>query len=219
MPPTNPPPGRPPFVSGLVKMLFLDIGLALLAYYGMRVLGYDSYLSLLAGTVVAGLRVAYVAVRSRRLDAFAGFLLVIFGIGLVGSVLTGDARFLLLKESVTTAVAGLLFLGSAVAGRPLTFYAAKRLSAGQPDRVAYLDRRWAESALLRRQFTLISVVWGVGLLLEAAVRVPLVYLLSVDTMAGLSQAMQIATFAVLILWTLRYRRRMAATAQAQPAAA
>jgi hypothetical protein len=44
----------------------------------------------------------------------------------------------------------------------------------------------------------------VVLLLEALVRVPLIYLLPVDVLVAVSEAMTIAVFAGLIAWTLRY---------------
>ena len=53
-------------------------------------------------------------------------------------------------------------------------------------------------------------MWGIGLLLEAALRVPLDFLLPVSVMVAVSQAMMIAVFALLIAWTSWYVRRAAA---------
>jgi len=78
---------------GLIRVMLLDVGLPLLAYYGLHALGVSDYRALLAGTVVAGLRVAFVALRNRRLDGFAGVLMAMFAIGLALSFVTGDARF------------------------------------------------------------------------------------------------------------------------------
>src|SRR5215218_8982801 len=61
--------------------LFWDIGLSLVAYYGLRAMGASPYVALLGGTVTAGLRFGYVWLRDRRLDAFAAFMLVEFGGG------------------------------------------------------------------------------------------------------------------------------------------
>jgi hypothetical protein len=70
----------------------------------------------------------------------------------------------------------------------------------------------------RRIYRLSSQVWGFGLLLEAAVRIPLIYILPVSVMVGLSAALMIGTFAALILWNVWYIRRVtarAASAEAQ----
>jgi hypothetical protein len=53
---------------------------------------------------------------------------------------------------------------------------------------------------------------GVGLVVEATVRVPLIYLLPVSVMVAVSQAMMIAAFVLLIGWTSWYSRRAAARA-------
>jgi len=57
---------------------------------------------------------------------------------------------------------------------------------------------------------LTSWVWGIGLLIEAALRVPLIFLLPISVMVAVSQAMMIAAFALLIAWTSWYVRRATA---------
>ena len=196
-------PSAPP-IRGMLLMLVWDIGLSLGAYYSLRLFGASPYVALLAGTIVSGLRMVYVAVKARRLDVFAGFLMTVFGVGLALSFVTGSIEFLLVKESFGTGVAGLLFLGSCVVGRPLIFYAAKRL---QSDRADHFDSMWSTSAPFRRIFYVMSAVWGAGLLLEALVRIPLVFLLPVDVVAGLSTVMFVAAMVLLTVWTVGYVRR------------
>lgn len=184
--------------------LVWDVGLPTGAYYLVRASGESPYLSLLAGTVVAGLRVGYVAVSSRKFDGFAAFLLTVFGVGLALAFVTGDARFLLAKDSVTTGVAGLIFLGTCLFGRPLCFYAAGRMLARTPGKRRHWESLWASSKEFRHLMLVMTLVWGFGQLAEAVVRLPLVYLLPIDVMAGLSSAMQIAAYVLLTLWTVWY---------------
>jgi hypothetical protein len=82
-----------------------------------ELLGASDYVALLAGTVVSGLRMLWVAVRQRRLDPFALFLLALFGAGLVLSFFTGDARFILAKDSTMSCTAGLVLVGVDTADR------------------------------------------------------------------------------------------------------
>jgi Protein of unknown function (DUF3159) len=199
---TEKPKGSP-----LFAMLLWDIVPSVAAYYGLRSLGYSEYLSLLAGTFVAGLRMLYVATRARRFDGAAAFMVTVFGIGLVLSFLTGDARFLFAIKSVTTAVAGAIFLGSCLVGRPLIFSMAQRLEGTTPEKRAKLDRQWAQEPEFRRVITVMSLVWGFGLLTEAIIRIPLICLLPLDVMAGLSSALLLATFVLLGTWTTWYGKR------------
>jgi hypothetical protein len=188
--------------------LFWDVGLSLVAYYGLRAVGASPYVALLGGTVTAGLRIVYVWLRTRRFDGFAAFMLAEFGVGLGFALLTGDARFLVAKESFSTAVAGLVFLATCGYGRPMVWHAAARFQPAERER---FDRLWLGSPEFRRLFRTLTAVWGVGMLVEAAARVVVAYTLPVDTAAGLSQVLRFAAMALLVLWTFAtVRRRHAA---------
>ncbi|GAA4535365.1 hypothetical protein GCM10023175_00800 [Pseudonocardia xishanensis] len=55
--------------------------------------------------------------------------------------------------------------------------------------------------------SLISTVWGVGLLAEAVIRVPLVHLLPVDVAVGVTEVLFAGTFVLLIAWNGRREAR------------
>ncbi|MBV9313626.1 MAG: hypothetical protein JO100_07685 [Pseudonocardia sp.] len=192
----------------MVSGMFWDVGLAVVAYYGARAFGASEYTAMLAGTLVSGARVLWVAVSARRLDPFAGFLLLIFGAGFALTFVTGDARFMLVKDSFITALAGLVFLVSCLVRRPLNYYAALRLAG--PDGAAKLRARAESMPEVRHRFLVMGLVWGVGLLVEASARVPLIYLLSLDVAVGVSTVLQIAAYSLLIGWTVRYVKRAGA---------
>lgn len=195
-----------PGVRAFVLPMAWDVGLPTTAYYLARAVGDAPYLSLLAGTAVAGARVVVVASRSRRIDAIAAFLLVVFGTGLALSFMTGDARFLLAKGSVPTAAAGLIFIGSCVTGSPLAYVWGRRIMARTPALQLRWADLWSSAAAFRRVCYVVSIAWGLGLLLEAGVRLALIYAVSVDAMAGLSSALSLATVSLLAGWTVWYAR-------------
>jgi hypothetical protein len=222
--PSGPADGSMPSLARrLLASVGYDIGPAVLAYYGARAVGLSEYAALLAGALASAGRVLWVAARNRRVDAFAGFLLVLFGLGVALSFVTGDPRFVLAKDSVTTAVAGLAFLGSCLVGRPLCYLAARRMArpvdgavlGGVASRYAEQSGAAAEPARVRRWYTL-SIGWGVGLLAEAVLRLPLVYLLPMDVALGASKALMVLCFAVLITWTIRSAKRDSARAGIEP---
>ncbi|MCG3757157.1 MULTISPECIES: VC0807 family protein [Amycolatopsis] len=191
----------------MITTLFLDVGLSVVAYYAANLLGASAYVSLLIGTIVAGLRTIWVAVAQRRLDLFSSFLVLLFGLGLGLSFLTGDPRLLLAKESVTTFCAGVALVGSCVLNRPLAYYAARRfaLSAGGEQQREF--EATAGDARLRRRWYQVSLVWGLGLTADSVLRIVGVYTLPFDTAAAFSQALMVVAFAGLIGWTLLTRRR------------
>ena len=190
----------------LIRGLAWDIGLPLVAYYGLHALGATDWVALLAASAVAGLRMIWGAVRDRRLNLLALVMLLVFGVGLGLALIGGDPRFLLLKDSFTTTVVGLAFLGTTLFDRPLTLAAMERFN---PERAEVLAQRYRDDHHVRHGYRLTSWVWGAGLLVEAALRVPLIFLLPIDVMVAVSQAMMIAAFALLIAWTSWYSRRAA----------
>jgi len=194
-------------LRGMVSSMFWDVGLAVVAYYGLRLLGFDEYVALLAGTIASAGRITWVAVRARRLDAFAVFLLILFAVGLGLTFVTGDARFVLVKDSATSGVAGLIFLTSLAIGRPLTYYAAQRFAG--PAGAVELRARAAADPAVRRRYSVSSAVWGAGLLAEAVLRIPLAYLLPLDVAVGASNLLMAAAYTALITWTIHYSKRSA----------
>ncbi|WP_422647490.1 VC0807 family protein [Actinoalloteichus caeruleus] len=197
-------PVRPARVLGGV---FLDAGLSVSAYLVFRWAGAGDYLALLAGTVVAGLRLGWVLLRTRRLDAFALFMTATFAVGLGLSFVTGDARFLLLKESVGTAVTGLLFLLTCLLRRPLLYAASKRFAGLDAAESTAWDERWRASPHFRRLFYRTTIVWGLGFVAEAVLRVPLVFLLPIPVMATVGSLGTPVLIVGLLGWTLWYGPR------------
>jgi len=199
--------GRREMVTGLLW----DVGGSVGAYYALHALGATDWVALLAAAAVAGGRIAWVAVRDRELNAFASVMLLVWGIGLSLSFLSGDARFLLLKDSITTAAVGLAFLVSITARRPLTLAAAK---SWNPAGAAELENLYATQPAARRAVTVSAAVWGVGLLVESLVRIPLIYALPVDVMVGLSTGLMITAFTLLGVWNGWYTARVQRRARA-----
>lgn len=213
-----PPPASGASRRTLARGLALDVGLPVVAYYALHAAGVSNWSALLAATLVAAARMVIVAVRRRLLDALALVMLVIYGVGLALTFATGDVRFLVLKDSVGTAVLGLLFLGFAGAGHPLTLAATR---TWDPERAAVMAEYHRSVPAVRRGHFVASMVWGVGLLAEALLRVVLVLLLPISVVVGLSTVLVVVVIGSLMAWTLWYvqRVRRALGVQARPAGA
>lgn len=191
----------------LVRGLAWDVGAPLAAYYVLHMAGASDWAALLAATGAAACRLLWSAFKGHSLNAFAMLMVIVFGLGLALSFLTGDPRFLLLKDSAITGGVGTAFLVFAVLGHPLTLDAAKTWSR---ERAGELGREFHRNPTVHRWHLKISAVWGVGLIAEASTRVVLVYLLPIDVMVGVSAALALIVFAALIAWTVwDWKRRQA----------
>lgn len=191
--------------TGLAR-LAADVGLPLVTYYALHAGGTSDRFALIAAAVAAGARLAWEAVRRREVTWFAAVMLAVFGAGIILTFTGGDARMLLLKDSVGTALIGIVFLLSLLGREPLTLASSRAWNPGRADRLAALYR---SDEGVRRALRVTTLGWGMGLVGESALRVPLVYLIPVDVMVGLSTALMIVAMAGLALWTAAYLLRAA----------
>ncbi|GAA0585999.1 hypothetical protein GCM10010172_84060 [Paractinoplanes ferrugineus] len=191
-------------MTAMIRSMAWDLGLPVATYYALHAVGTGDTAALLAGTAAAGARLVWVAARSRTISAFSAVMAAVFGVGLLFTLLTGDARFLLIKHSAMAAVIGSLFLITAFRGRPLTLAAQQSF---MPDRSTELAETFAADPDVRHGHRVASLVWGSGLLVEAVVRVVLVLALPLDVMVGVSTLLTVVTFAALIAWNGRYISR------------
>jgi intracellular septation protein A len=191
--------------------LLWDLGLPAAVYYGAHAIGYDVQTALTAAAVAALLRVAFVAILHRRLDGIAAVVGGTFAILLALSVLTDDPRILLAKESVLSGAAGLLLVGSCLIGKPLIYTLASKVAKG-PD----WAERWRTDTAFRKHFFLLTALFGAVLLIDAIVRLVLIYSLPLDTMANLSPILHVGALALLAGCALWFRsRRQRAVAHAR----
>ncbi len=184
-----------------IRGLCWDAGLPVASFYGLRLAGASAWVALLAATLAAGLRIVWVAVQDRKLNPFATIMLIVFGLGLALVFVSGDPRWALLKQAFTGGAVGIAFLVSTIAGRPLTLAVAQ---SWQPGAAQELETGYRTDPDVRHGFRVSALVWGLGGLIEALVRVPLIYLLPIDLMVGLSAAMTVTTNGALLFWNIRY---------------
>lgn len=146
-------------------------------------------------------------IRRRRLDALSLFVLA----GIIMSLLAffggGGARMLQLREKLVTGVIGLAFLVSAAIGRPVIYELAKAGMARSGS--ADLDRmhRLRDDRRFRRSMTIMTVVWGFGLLLDVAIGAALVFSLTIKQYLLVNPIEGYAVLGGLGLWTFWYSKR------------
>jgi len=135
-----------------------------------------------------------------RFEPIGIIALIGITLGLIGALaFNGDATLLKVRESAITGVFGIVCLLSLAAPRPAMFYMGRLFAtAGDPARMAEFDEVW-ELPTVPRRFRFVTLVWGVGLVGEAAFRTVLA--LSIPTQSFLIVS-QIVNWAVLggLLW-------------------
>jgi uncharacterized membrane protein len=203
---SDPAPAQRRSLRPLFQTVLLDVAPPLVAYYGLRAAGVSEYVALLSATVLSGLRVVYGVVRSRRLDPFAIYLLLTFGLSLAVGLATSDARLILVGNTFVNGLGGLFFLGSCFVGTPLTQVVGERFG-----RAEVVDE--AAAVRLRRVHVQLSAMWGIGLLIEVGIRLVVIANLSVDAANGVNSAIMLPVIGLLVLATVVVGRKSAAPAE------
>ena len=182
------------FRSSLFALL-VDIGAPLGGYYLLRAFGMPSVWALVLSGLPPALRVLYTAVVRRKVDGMGLFVLAIVAVGLVTTLMTGDARLLLVRNAWFSTLGGVWVLASLFVGRhPVTYEMARALLPGRGER---LDEAWDSRRSFRHAWRVLAVVWGVGGLVHSGISVTMAYSLPVDDVPALDTVLGIVFFVLL----------------------
>lgn len=195
--PADDAPAAPPAKGGswaFVVTVVCDIVLPVGLYYLLRALGAGEITALLVSGSAPALHTLHSAVRHRRLDAIGVFTVALLVVSAVASLLTASPRIVLARNSLFTALAGGWLLVTLFTARPFTYQALKALL---PGRAGVLERLWETDGAFRRIWRVLTVVWGLGLLVDALLRLVMAYTLPVDSVPALDAALYAVTWVVL----------------------
>ena len=145
--------------------------------------------------------------RKRRVDALSLLVLTGIALSLLAYLGGGSVRFLQLREKMVTVTIGLIFLGSAAIGRPLIYQLARAtIMRRSPSELGDFEAM-RDNTYFRRTMMIMTLVWGFGLVAEAAVAVCLVLVLSVRDYLLVGPVVGYGTMGGLSFWTYWYSRR------------
>jgi hypothetical protein len=190
----------------IAMIVVFDVAAPLAAYSLLRSAGTTAVTALLLSGVFPALGVTFGVVRNRRLDVVGALVLAGIVVGTVLGLVSHSARLLLVEGSVPTAVFGVACLGSLRAGRPLMFSFALEFTGPDTAKGREMTGLWQYEGY-RRVLRVITAVWGAGFLLEAALRVVIVYNTSTRTALASSKVTPFLCAAILSAWTVAYGAR------------
>jgi intracellular septation protein A len=157
--------------------------------------------------------------RHRRLDALSVLVVSGIALSLLAMLGGGGARFLQLREKLVTGVIGLVFVGSALIGKPLIYELARATMRRKSEAEAQQFEALQIHAGFRRTMMVMTWVWGLGLLADVAVSVVLVFVLSIRQYLLVNPILGYGTMGALSLWSFLYGQRAKRRGEARRAAA
>ena len=142
--------------------------------------------------------------RRARVDAVGVFVLSSIILATLIGLATGSGRLYLLDGAILTGVFGLVCLASLATPRPLMFHFALASNGGlQSPRGREFADRWRYAAF-RRVFVVMTVVWGVAFVLQAAISAAIIEATSTKRAFVINKILPYLFLAVLGAWTAAY---------------
>lgn len=177
----------------------VDVVAPMALFFVLNRLGVPPIWSLLLGSAIVLLSMTVNTVRQRRVDRVGILVLVEIAVSIVLLFVWRDPRFLLAKPSLYTAIAGVYLIATSFRGRPLTYDGAFQIGTkGDPVRSAAFARCWERSSQFRRTLRIASFGWGLACLVDAVLRVVVVYRFPMDRAAWLSNLPHLTAIALLM---------------------
>jgi hypothetical protein len=194
----------------LLPSLFVSVVCTLIVYSLLRPhFPPSSIMPLLVASLCPVLGNVLSLVRQHRLDIFGVMVLIGLVVSIIGVLLGGGPRLLLLRESFVTGASGLALLVSLLWPRPLGYYFARQLlTANDPAAAAWFGALWQYPPYQRAMWGG-TVFWGCLLLGEFTLRAAMALMLPVVVLAVspvLFNALILRGVAVSAVWVSRVLR-------------
>lgn len=179
--------------------LLVDVGVPLASYYALKAAGLGTFAALAWSSVLLTVRTVWGVVR-KRLNGLAALIVTVNVVSLLTSLVVGDPRLMLAKDSGVSSIIGLVILVTALKGQPMMTAGVRPwLVKGDAAKDAAWQRLAAGSAAFRRAEIRFSAVWGAALLGECVLRAVGAYTLPVETMVWLGTVVMVATLVFAFL--------------------
>jgi len=192
-------------LRSVAMIAVFDIAGPLVAYNLLHAHGFSTVAALVLSGVFPAVGVIIGIVKHRRVDAVGVLVLAGIVVGAVLGLVSHSPKLVLDEGSVVTGVFGLLCLGSLARPEPLMYRMAMEFIGPESAQGREFTGLWQYQEF-RHTFRVITAVWGIAYLVEAAARIVIVANTSTGTAFAISKVLPYAVTAVMIAWTIGYGR-------------
>ncbi len=214
-PPVDPSwtPGIPSVKEHLPSIVF-GAAVPIAVYFSVRShVSTDAQALIIAGSFSVAW-ILFQVVRQRRIDFVGAIVLSGFAIGVLSSTLLGGNSYMLkVRDAFFTVIFGIACIVTIYThDRPALFYVSRYLSAGKDQAKQEAYNQMHDIPIGRHTFKVLSVVWGIGLVIEASFRMVLAESLHTSTFLAVSPFITAFVIGGLFAFTVVYSKRAQAEA-------
>jgi len=201
--PDGPPHWLRSQLRHLAIILVFDLGGPLLVYTLLNSAGIPAVTALILSGIPPAVGIAIGALADRRLDVIGVLVLAGLAVGTVAGLVSHNPRLYLLEGAVPSGVFALACLGSLRTSKPLIYRLTVQILGPRSAKGRQVAGAWRYPAF-RRAFQIITLVWGIGYLIEVAVRLAVIELTSTGMALLFSKLVPYAFAICLSAWTVAY---------------
>ncbi|ORX59578.1 hypothetical protein DM01DRAFT_1333043 [Hesseltinella vesiculosa] len=195
--------------------MIVDVGLPLMLYYVLK-----DHTSQLVALIVSGVPplvwVIFKFIWYRKVDALGCLFVVCYALSAVLSVISGDARLALLRDSSVTCVVSVMFLFSLLPIRtrwfrlqPLTYLFGNQMVGGALPDVRWTDQTgnaheqpmfeffWDHVQIFRRYNYTLTLLWGIILMAEFVAKI-----IMIESSLTIDQIVLIGNIIIAVVMTV-----------------
>jgi hypothetical protein len=203
-------------ISFNALVTLIEIGGSIGLFHLAKRLGASDVASYLVGSIAPVVGGLLIWIKARK---FSGASASIFAFTAISAIIaligSANPKVLLYKDCATTALIGLIFLGSCfLAPKPLVFYMAQRYGTdGTHDGMATFDKMWSNYQDFRTGMYVISYLWAALFLIQAAMTALIIHQTSFSTAYNYDQILPLVAIGLGILGSIALSRYFARKGQ------
>jgi len=168
---------------------------------------YGDTIALIASAIPPLLWSIYELIKTRRLDAISILVIASILFTLAATGMGGSARLIQVREALVTGLVGVMFLTSLAFPRPMIFYLARATMARNTEAgAASFEAIWNKPGV-PHSFRILTIVWGLGLIVQTALMVYLAYIWTISRYLLISPILGYGIIGLLLLWSFAYIAR------------
>ncbi|KXN74907.1 hypothetical protein CONCODRAFT_1980 [Conidiobolus coronatus NRRL 28638] len=192
--------------------LFLDIALPLILYFTLKGPLGELYATIIL-SIPGLLSILWTILIKRRFEPMPMVLILTFLIRLGLSLGSKDAKLIQLQGPIVTSVIGISYIATLCCKKPIIYYLSRPwMTKNDPEKIKEFNLKW-QNLEFRNIMKLVSIIWGLGFILQAAVNFTLIFTISLNLVKILGYVLTFSTIVILIIWSAIYMNYKAKQAQ------
>jgi intracellular septation protein A len=184
--------------------IFLEIALPLILYFTLKDPLGQLYATIIS-SIPSLLSTLWTIIIKRRFEPLPIILVLSFFIGLGLSLGFKDAKLNQVQGPIVTSIIGISYIVTLGCKKPIIYYFSRPwMTKNDPEKIKEFDLSW-ESPNYRSAMKTVSIVWGLGFILQAAGTFVLIFTVNLDLVMILGHVLLFGTIGILIIWSAIYK--------------